>query len=295
MKRSVAIIFLLFYLLPVKAQKVGLVFSGGGAKGLAHIGVLKALEENNIPIDYIVGTSMGGIVGGMYAAGYSPSEIEHIALSEDFQNWVSGRFKSDYRYFFNKKPENPSFLTAKLQVDTGFHVKLRSNLVNDVPLNFALLELYGHASANARGDFDKLFVPFRCIVADVFSQEMIPVARGNLAEAIRGTFTVPLVYRPVKVNGKYVFDGGLYNNFPVDVMKKDFNPDYIIGTNVSSKIFNDYPKENDEKLMNRFLLYIFLSKTDSTSIGENGTYIQPNVSDFSITNFSPVKELIKKG
>lgn len=295
MKRSVALIFLLFYLLPVKAQKVGLVFSGGGAKGLAHIGVLKALEENNIPIDYIVGTSMGGIVGGMYAAGYSPSEIETIALSEDFQNWVSGRFKSDYRYFFNKKPENPSFLTAKLQVDTGFHVKLRSNLVNDVPLNFALLELYGHASANARGDFDKLFVPFRCIVADVFSQEMIPVAKGNLAEAIRGTFTVPLVYRPVKVNGKYVFDGGLYNNFPVDVMKKDFNPDYIIGTNVSSKVFNDYPKDNDEKLMNRFLLYMFLSKTDPTSIGENGTYIQPNVSDFSITNFSPVKELIKKG
>ena len=295
MKRSVVIILLLFHLLSVRAQKVGLVFSGGGAKGLAHIGVLKALEENNIPIDYIVGTSMGGIVGGMYAAGYSPSEIEHIALSADFQNWVSGHFKSNYRYFFNKKPENPSFLTVKLQVDTGFHVKLRSNLINDIPLNFALLELFGQASANAGGDFNKLFVPFRCIVADVFSQKMIPVARGNLTEAIRGTFTVPLVYRPIKVDGKYVFDGGLYNNFPVDVMKKDFNPDYIIGTNVSSKVFNDYPKENDEKLMNRFLLYMFLSKTDSTSIGENGMYIQPDVSDFSITNFSPVKELIKKG
>lgn len=295
MKRSVVIIILLFFFLPLWAQKVGLVFSGGGAKGLAHIGVLKALEENNIPIDYIIGTSMGGIVGGMYAAGYSPSEIETIALSENFQNWVSGNFKSDYRYFFNKKPENPSFITAKLQVDTGFHVKLRSNLINDVPLNFALLELYGQASANARDDFDNLFVPFRCIVADVFSQEMIPVSKGSLAEAIRGTFTVPLVYRPIKVNGKYVFDGGIYNNFPVDVLKKDFEPDYIIGTNVSSKIFNDYPKENDEKLMNRFLMYLFLSKTDSTSIGKNGTYIQPNVSTFSTTNFSPVAELIKKG
>ncbi len=295
MKRYVVIIIMLFFFLPLRAQKVGLVFSGGGAKGLAHIGVLKALEENNIPIDYVVGTSMGGIVGGMYAAGYSPSEIETIALSEDFQNWVSGHFKSEYRYFFNKKPENPSFITAKLQVDTGFNVKLRSNLINDVPLNFALLELYGQASANARDDFDKLFVPFRCIVADVFSQEMIPVSKGNLAEAIRGTFTVPLIYRPIKVNGKYVFDGGLYNNFPVDVLKKDFEPDYIIGTNVSAKIFNDYPKENDEKLMNHFLMYLFLSKTDSTSIGKNGTYIQPNVSTFSTTNFSPVAELIKKG
>ena len=272
-----------------------MVFSGGGAKGLAHIGVLKALEENNIPIDYIVGTSMGGIVGGMYAAGYTPSEIETIALSADFQNWVSGHFKSEYRYFFNKKAENPSFITAKLQVDTGFRIKLRSNLINDVPLNFALLELYGQASAIARDNFNNLFVPFRCIVADVLSQEMIPVANGNLAEAIRGTFTVPLVYRPVKENDKYVFDGGLYNNFPVDVMKKDFKPDYIIGTNVSSKTFNDYPKEDDEKLMNRFLVYMFLSKTDSTSIGRNGTYIQPDLSDYGTTNFSPVAELIRKG
>ncbi len=295
MKRSFATILFLLHFFTASAQKVGLVFSGGGAKGLAHIGVLKALEENNIPIDYVVGTSMGGIVGGMYASGYSPSEIEEIALSSDFQNWVDGSFKNNYRYFFSKKPENPSFLTAKLQVDTGFNFKLRSNLINDVPLNFALLELFGQASVNARDDFDNLLVPFRCIVADVLSQEMIAVSKGNLPEAIRGTFAVPLVYRPVKVNGKYVFDGGLYNNFPVDVLKKDFQPDYIIGSNVSSKIFNDYPKENDEKLMNRFLVYMFLSKSDSTAIGKNGAYIQPDLAGFSTTNFSPVAELIKKG
>src|SRR6478672_8852643 len=141
MKKIILISFAVIFANMVQAQKVGLVFSGGGAKGLAHIGVLKALEENNIPIDYIVGTSMGGIVGGMYASGYSPGEIEKIALSNDFQDWVSGSFKNNYRYFFNKKPENPSFLTAKLQVDTGFNFKLRSNLINDVPLNYALLEL----------------------------------------------------------------------------------------------------------------------------------------------------------
>lgn len=277
------------------AQKVGLVFSGGGAKGLAHIGILKALEENNIPIDYIVGTSMGGIVGGMYASGYTPEEIEAIALSEDFQKWVSGSYVSDYSYFYKKKAQNPSFLSAKLRIDTGFNVRLRSNLINDVPLNFALLELFGQASVNARGDFDELFVPFRCIVADVFSQKMIPVSGGNLPEAIRGTFTVPLVYRPIKVDDKYVFDGGLYNNFPIDVLKKDFQPDYIIGTNVSSKIFNEYPADDDERLMNRFLVYMFLSKSDSTTIGENGTYLQPAVGDFSTTNFKPVAELISRG
>src|SRR6476620_6764508 len=115
MKRLAITVLILVHFFSASAQKVGLVFSGGGAKGLAHIGVLKALEENNIPIDYIVGTSMGGIVGGMYASGYSPAEIEKIALSTDFQDWVSGSFKNNYRYFFNKKPENPSFLTAKLQ------------------------------------------------------------------------------------------------------------------------------------------------------------------------------------
>ncbi len=277
------------------AQKVGLVLSGGGAKGLAHIGVLKALEENNIPIDYITGTSMGGVVGAMYAAGYSPKEMEYIALSTDFQDWVSGRYDSDYSYFFQKKSKNPSFIKAKLQIDTGFNIRFRSNLVNDIPLNFALIELLAQASANAKNNFDHLFVPYRCIVADVLSQKTIAVKEGSLVDAVRGTFTVPLVYRPIKVDDKYVFDGGLYDNFPVDIMKEDFKPDVIIGSNVSSKIFNTYPKNIDEKLMSRFLIYLFLSKSDSTSLGENGIYIQPDLSDFSTTNFSPVKELIKQG
>jgi NTE family protein len=294
MKRWFFFVGILICTVSVKAQKVGLVLSGGGAKGLAHIGVLKALEENNIPIDYVVGTSMGGIVGAMYASGYSPSEIEYIALSENFQEWVSGRYKSDYGYFFKKKYDNPSLLTAKLQVDSVFNARIRSNLINDIPLNFALLELLAQSSANAGDNFNNLFVPFRCMVADVFSQKSIAVDSGSLVEAIRGTFTVPLIYRPVKVNGKYVVDGGLYNNFPVDILKKEFNPDYIIGANVSSKIYNEYPKD-DEKLMNRFLIYLFLSKSDSTSIGKNGTYIQPEVSDYNVGNFKPVEELIREG
>ncbi|MDF3076532.1 MAG: patatin-like phospholipase family protein [Sphingobacteriaceae bacterium] len=282
-------------LLQAAAQKVGLVFSGGGSKGLAHIGVLKALEENNIPIDYVVGTSMGGVVGAMYASGYSPQEMEAIATSLDFQDWVSGRFHSDYQYFFRKKPANPSLITAKLQVDTALKVKLKSNLINDIPLNFALLELLAKRSSNAHENFDSLFVPYRCVVADILSQKMIPVSKGSLVEAVRGTLTVPLVYRPIKVDGQYVFDGGLYNNFPVDVMKKDFSPDIIIGSNVSSKVFNKYPTEKDEKLMSRFLVYMFLAKTDSTSIGKSGVYIQPEMGDFTVTNFAPVAEMIKRG
>ncbi|RNL54524.1 patatin-like phospholipase family protein [Pedobacter jejuensis] len=279
----------------LQAQKVGLVFSGGGAKGLAHIGTLKALEENHIPIDYITGTSMGGIVGAMYAAGYSPAQIEKIATSDEFQNWVNGKYTSDYTYFFEKNAPNASMLTAKVAIDTGFHFSFRSNLINDIPLNFAFLELFSQASAVSKDNFDNLFVPFRCMVADVLSQKSITVSKGSLAEAVRATMTVPIIYRPIKLDGKYVFDGGLYNNFPVDVMERDFKPDYVIGANVSSKTYNEYPKNNDDRLMNRFLVFMFLSKSDSTMVGKNGVYIQPELANYSITNFSPVEDLIKKG
>ena len=107
----------------IVAQKTGLVFSGGGAKGLAHIGVLKALEENNIPIDYIVGTSMGAIIGGMYASGYTPTEIEYVATSPDFQDWVSGRFKSGYKLFFDRKGLTPSVISIRAAIDSGFQTK----------------------------------------------------------------------------------------------------------------------------------------------------------------------------
>lgn len=279
----------------VNAQKVGLVLSGGGAKGLAHIGTLKALEENHIPIDYITGTSMGGIVGALYAAGYSPGQIEKIALTTDFQDWVSGRFKSDYSFFFQKSGDNASLITAKLAVDTALRINFRSNLVNDIPLNFALLELLSQASAISKDNFDNLFIPYRCMVSDVFSQTSIVVKNGSLAEAVRATMTVPLIYRPIKLDNKYVFDGGLYNNFPADVMQKEFKPDYIIGANVSAKNFKEYPKNGDERLMNRLMLFMFLSRSDSTLIGKNGIYIQPDLRDFSSSNFNPVAELIKQG
>ncbi|MDB5020614.1 MAG: patatin, partial [Pedobacter sp.] len=226
MNRNLRLLLLLvFYnISTVHAQKIGLVLSGGGAKGLAHIGTLKALEENHIPIDYITGTSMGGVVGAMYAAGYTPAEIEHIALSKDFQDWVNGRYTSDYTFFFQKNSPNPAMLTAKLSIDTSLRLSFRSNLVNDIPLNFALLELFSQASAISKDNFDNLFVPYRCMVSDVLSQTSITVKNGSLAEAVRATLTVPFVYRPIRLDGKYVFDGGIYNNFPADVMLKDFKP-----------------------------------------------------------------------
>ncbi len=288
------IILTLTLSLHVKGQKVGLVFSGGGAKGLAHIGTLKALEENNIPIDYITGTSMGAIVGGMYAAGYSPAQIEKIALSAEFQDWVTGRYKSDYSHYFQKQSPSPTAISAKLSIDTALRISFRPNLVNDVPLNFALLELFSQASAAAKDNFDKLFIPFRCMASDVISQKSILLSKGSLTDAVRASMTVPLIYRPIKLGDKFVFDGGIYNNFPADVMQKEFKPDIIIGSNVSSKIFTEYPKD-DSRIMNRFLMYLFIAKTDSTLVGDNGVFIQPDMSQFTSTNFAPVADIIAEG
>ncbi|QEC54252.1 patatin [Anseongella ginsenosidimutans] len=276
-------------------QKVGLVLSGGGAKGLAHIGVLKAFEENGIPIDYVAGTSMGGVVGGFYAAGYSPSEIEYIAASADFQNWINGRFESDYRNFFKKNPDAPSFLTAKVLIDSAFRARLRTTIATDIPMNFALLELLGQPTANAGFDFDSLFVPFRCMVADIFSQNAIVLRDGSLSDALRGTVSVPFFYRPIQIDGKYVFDGGLYNNFPVDVMREEFDADVIVGSNTSSKVYNEYPEEIDEQLLSKITVFLFLSKSDSTQLGENGVFINPDLSEFSATDFEPVEAYIKAG
>ncbi|MCF8284641.1 MAG: patatin-like phospholipase family protein [Sphingobacteriales bacterium] len=296
MKRLIYLLILFIFLtLNLQAQRVGLVLSGGAAKGLAHVGVLKALEENNIPIDYITGTSMGGLVGGMYAAGYSASEMEYIATSKDFQEWVSGNFEADFTYYYERKAVSAAIISLGLGLDSIFQARLRSNLINDIPLNFALLELTAQASINSNWNFDSLMIPYRCMIADVFSQQQIAVKNGSLGEAMRATMTVPYVFRPIKINGRYVFDGGLYNNFPVDVMRTDFNPDVIIGVNVSSKTFKEYPFKNDEEAISKLFNYLLLSKSDSSLLHTNDIYIQPDVYENSVVDFKNPERLIQLG
>ena len=214
---------------PVWGQKVAVVLSGGGAKGIAHVGVLKALEENNIPIDCIVGTSMGGVVGGFYAAGYSPEQMEEILRTDDFQRWMTGKPDPSLNYFYFKREPNAGWLSLDLALDSTLSPALKSNLANDMGLNFALAEKLAQASHHCKHNFDSLFVPFRAVGADIFTQESIPLKSGMLNDAIRNTITVPLFYRPIKNQGKYLFDGGLYNNFAIDIAEEEFNPDVIIG------------------------------------------------------------------
>lgn len=277
------------------AQKVGLVLSGGGAKGIAHIGVLKALEENEIPVDYIVGTSMGGIIGGCYAAGMSPEAIEQMVLSEDFLRWVNGYPENKVNYHYARNEEGPYFLKLNLSLDSTFSFQFNSSLANDVSLNFALAEKMAQAGAISKSNFDSLFVPFRVVAADVFTQSEVILSKGSLSDALRATQTVPFFYNPIRVDGRYLFDGGVYNNFPVDVIQQEFKPDVIVGSNVSSKVFNEYPYDKDDKLIANSLLYMLLDKSDPSAIPEDGIYIQPNLEGYSSLEFKYARALIDSG
>ncbi len=269
--------------------------SGGAAKGIAHVGVLKALEENEIPIDYAVGTSMGGIVAGCYAAGLSPSQIEEIVLSKEFLLWINGKLEAGYNYYYFENDQDASFLRLNLSLDSTFNLFLNSSIANDLSLNFALAEILAEPSAIAKNNFDSLFIPLRVMASDIFTQREVILKEGVLSDALRATQTVPFFYNPIRIDGKYLFDGGVYNNFPVDVMQKEFRPDVIIGSNVSSKIFEEYPYGEDDKLISRSLLYMMLDKSDPADVPETGVYIQPNLKNYTSFDFARGKALIDSG
>lgn len=295
MKRFYLSLIIIGIIAPAHAQKVGLVLSGGAAKGLAHVGVLKALEENEIPIDYVVGTSMGGIIGGCYAAGMSPEQIEHMVLSEEFLRWINGLHETGYNYYYHQSEENPHFLKLNLSLDSILNLQLNTSLASDVSLNFALAEKTALASAISKNNFDSLFIPLRVVAADIFTQNEEILGKGSLSDALRATQTVPFFYNPIRVDGKYLFDGGVYNNFPVDIVQKTFAPDVVIGSNVSTKIYNDYPYGLDEKLIAKSLLFLLLDKSDPASVPPNGVYIQPNLEGYTSFDFAQVRSLIDSG
>ncbi|WP_201986660.1 patatin-like phospholipase family protein [Hymenobacter rubidus] len=282
-------------LVTAQAQKVGLVLSGGGAKGLAHVGVLKQLEKNHIPIDYIVGTSMGAVIGGMYAAGYSPDEIEQIVLSPEFQRWTSGKPLESKTFNFLTAEPSPSALRLGIAIDSTLKARVSTNLVNDLNLNLALARLLAPASASCNYDFDKLFVPFRCMASEVFTRQVVEQSKGSLSDAIRNSMSFPLAFRPIRnLDGKYYYDGAVYDNFPTNTMKKTFAPDIIIGVNVGDVAFKKYPK-NDDALLASTVAFLGTSVADTLSVGKNGIYIQPNLEGMGVGDFDRVKDFIAEG
>ncbi len=266
-----------------------MVLSGGGGTALSHIGVLKALEENNIPIDYIAGTSMGASIAGMYASGYSPEQIEGLVSTEKFQILTQGKIEDQYIYFFKQKEEDASWISIKFLTDSILQTSIPTNIITPTAMDFDLMEGLSGASAAANYNFDSLFIPFRCVAADIQDKKQVIFKSGHLNEAVRASMSYPFYLKPITVNGKLLFDGGLYNNFPTDVMYNEFFPDIIIGSNVSSQV--DPPNEDDIiSQIKNMLIY----RTDYSAICENGIIIEPK-SDAGTFDFSNPKETIRAG
>lgn len=274
------VFFILLLSFSARAQKVGIVLSGGGASGLAHIGVLKALEENYIPIDYITGTSMGALIGGLYASGYSIDEITKLVKSDEFFIAVNGEFSENDVYYFTQDPVDASIIRLKLPINRPIRSTIPTNLVNPNLMEYMLLELFEQASAKAEYDFDNLMIPFRCVASDIVNKEEIVFSHGSLALALRASTTYPFYFKPVTVNNTMLFDGGLYNNFPADIMYDSFLPDIIIGSNVASP--TEKPDEDDLLSMVRNMI---ITRQEFTIKCDESIIIQPpstsKVFDFS--------------
>lgn len=252
------------------SQKVGLVLSGGGAAGMSHIGILKALEENNIPIDYITGTSSGALVGAFYAAGYSPKEIEAMVASDKFLRMAKGEIEEENQYFFKKPAPSGSWLSIKIDKNFKWSNTLPTNLINPQLLDFEMLTKFTSVSSSANYNFDSLFVPFRCVASDIENKEVVLFKDGHLNQAVRASMSFPFYLKPISVDGKLLFDGGLYNNFPTDVMYDEFFPDIIIGCNLSDTMA---PPDGNNLLSQ--LKTMVVSRDDYSIICENGILIDP--------------------
>lgn len=291
MNRFYSIIFSIIFLVQgIYSQKVGLVLSGGGAKGITHIGIIRALEENNIPIDYIAGTSMGAIVGSMYAMGYSPDDMEKLLKSPDFKRWYSGGIEENYMYYFKMNPPTPEFFNIRLskmkmsnRVETHF---LPSSMVDPIHMNIVFVDLYAQATAKCRGNFDHLLVPFRCVASDVYNKKALILKEGDLGDAVRASMSFPAVFKPIEIDSVLAYDGGIYDNFPVSTMIKDFNPDIIIGSVVSSN--PSKPKEGD--IMSQ-LENMVMQKTDYTIPDSLGILMTFKYTDVSLMDFDRYDEL----
>lgn len=268
---------------------IGLVLSGGGAKGLAHIGVLKVLEEEGIVPDYITGTSMGSIIGGLYAIGYTSSELDsivrgvkwdHLLTDKIPLNSVSPHEKNDYNRY------QVEFTITRDGLD------IPSGLVRGQQISELISSLSWHV-ADSRS-FDDLPIPFRCVAADLISGEQYVFDKGNLTTALRASMSIPTVFSPVSIDSMLLVDGGVLNNYPVQLCR-EMGADIIIGVNVG---FKDKPKKKDLKNFADILMAsatIGGNHTNREAIKNTDLLISPDLASFSTGSFFDAPKIIELG
>ena len=267
---------------------VGLVLSGGGAKGFAHVGVLKVLEEAGVEVDYVAGTSMGAIVGGLYASGYNARELDSVLRVYDLNGLVRDQLPRDVSSFYQK--ENDAKYAISLPLVSG-KIELPSAVSRGQSAFNVFSQLTEHV--HATDDFSKLPIPFFCIGTNLETGEEVVLDHGFLPEAIRASGSYPGLLTPVRVGDQVLVDGGLVDNFPVEKMKEK-GVDIIIGVNVSGGLRDIENINSLPEILMQIAGFQMYEQWDS-KIEQCDIYIRPELDDYNTFSFEQGQEIIVRG
>lgn len=285
---------------PAKAMpqrpKVGLTLSGGGARGLAQIGILKVLERESIPVDFIAGTSMGGIIGGLYAAGYSAEELERIALDVDWNDLLSDTPPRLSLFLSQREEKEGSLFQFRLD---GIKPYIPTALTSGQKLTNLFTGLAMRAKLTSKwfrepySSFDNLRIPFRAVTTDLVTGEKVVLDRGDLAQALRATMTVPLAFSPVEMGDSLLVDGGLVDPIPVDVTR-EMGADVVVAVNTVSSLLPAEKIKTPLDVANQATSIMSLRR-QREALARADFVISPDLSGFSSVDFDQTSELIALG
>jgi len=268
--------------------KVGLVLSGGGAKGLAHIGTLKVIEDSGVKIDYIAGTSMGAVVGALFASGYSADELLVLFKQANFEELIRDDFQRKNKSSFERKDSDKHAVTLPFN---SFKLTIPSAISKGQNVYNFYAKLLDHVKEV--NDFSKLPIPFLCVATDAETGKQVVLDKGYLPDAITASGAIPTLFEPVNLNGKLLVDGGVSNNYPIDELLAK-NVDVVIGVDVQDSL------RDKEKLNSASDIMLQLSNFSTQSqmpekIDKTTVYIKPNITNYSIVSFNQGEEIYTSG
>lgn len=268
--------------------KVGLVLSGGGAKGFAHIGVLKVLDSLQIKIDYVAGTSMGAIIGALYASGYTGKQLDSIFNSLDFDDVINDNLPRAAKTFYER--DNSERYAVTLPFDK-FKIKLPSALSRGQNVYNLLSKLTLHVSEIE--DFDQLPIPFFCMATNIETGESVILDEGSLAQAVAASGALPSLFQPVMINDKLLIDGGVTNNYPIDELRAK-GMDVIIGVDVQDGLADRQDLNSAPEILLQINNYRTI-KDMKLKAKKTDIYIKPDISNFTVISFSEGENIIDSG
>lgn len=271
-----------------KDVKVGLVLSGGGAKGLAHVAVLQVLEEAGIRVDYIGGTSMGAIIGSLYATGYTANQIDSIVKSVNFERVLSNDLPRKSKPFYEKEEGEKYALTLPIRKRNVGIPKAISEGQNVLNLLTELTQ-----QVNDIKDFNELPIPFVCIATDLETGKEVVLRSGFLPLAVKASGSFPTLLAPVEIDGQLLTDGGIVNNFPVEEVK-EMGPDIIIGVDIQSGLSEQENLNSALKILNQIVGFQ-MYKTLESKYKDVDVLIKPNLKNYSVISFDKINEIMKQG